>query len=184
MTTTIESHSKLSISKEERATRLTEAGKFWVNRISNDVSTASLVYKVSGEARGSVASEITAGKHTFFVDEPTALAGDDLAASPVEFALGAFIACQIVVYRLYAHNLGIVIDDISADAEGDLDVRGLFAIDPTIRPGFSAIRLNVKITGPETHERYEELRKIVDAHCPVLDLFANETPIYVTVSTK
>jgi uncharacterized OsmC-like protein len=137
---------------------------------------------VKGTGEGSVASAITAGKHSFHVDEPAALAGDDIAASPVEFALGALISCQIVVYRLYAQALGIVVDDVSIVAEGDLDARRLFGIEESVRAGFSDVRLAITITGPESEERYRELRDAVDAHCPVLDLFANPTPVSVTVA--
>lgn len=105
-----------------------------------------------------------------------------MAASPVEYALGALISCQIVVYRLYAQALGIQVDDIEIRSEGDLDARRLFGIDETVRAGFSAIRLEIAITGPETEEHYQQLREYVDAHCPVLDLFANPTPVSVTVS--
>jgi putative redox protein len=94
-------------------------------------------------------------------------------------ALGALNTCQIVVNRLYAHTLVIRVDSISATAEGDLDVKGLFGIDETVRPGFSAVRLKINVTGPEDDARYEELHKAVDAHCPVLDLFANQTPVSV-----
>ena len=52
----------------------------------------------------------------------------------------------------------------------------------TLRPGFSDVRLTITITGPESDERYQELRVAVDNHCPVLDLFANETPVSVTVA--
>ncbi len=171
-----------SITADARATRLTEAGTAWGDRIAQDVANGQLVYKVSGSGEGSVASTIVAGKHRFLVDEPGSLAGDDLAASPVEYALGALISCQIVVYRLYAQALGIAIDDILIDAEGDLDARRLFGIEESVRPGFGAIRLLVTITGPETEERYQELRNAVDAHCPVLDLFANPTPVSVTIA--
>lgn len=185
MSITINSASALApipaVSAAERTERLIEAGNFWGKRIAGDLSTAALTYTVTGEGHGSVASRLTAGKHVFHIDEPTGLAGDDIAASPVEIALGAFIACQIVVYRLYAQNLGIVIDTIEATAEGDLDVRGLFGMDKSVRPGFSAIRLNIRVSGPETDERYAELQIAVDANCPVLDLFANVTPVTVTL---
>jgi uncharacterized OsmC-like protein len=164
---------------EVRAERLAAAGTAWGDRISSNPASAHLTYTVKGVGEGSVASEITAGKHTFVVDEPAALAGDDVAASPVEVALGALISCQIVVYRLYAQNLGIRVDSVSATAEGDLDVNGLFGIDESVRPGFSAVRLKINVTGPEDDARYEELHKAVDAHCPVLDLFANATPVSV-----
>lgn len=168
-------------SAAERADRLVSAGAAWSERISNAPSSAALTFRAHGQGIGAVATRVTAGAHEFVVDEPAGLAGDDVAASPVEVALGALIACQIVVYRLYAQNLGIEIDSITADAEGDLDVRGLFGIDESVRPGFSGVRLTIKVTGPETDERYEELHRAVDAHCPVLDLFANATPVEVTL---
>jgi len=94
----------------------------------------------------------------------------------VEYALGALISCQVVVFRLYAQALGLTIDDLNITAEGDLDVRKIFGIDESVRAGFSGVRVNVEITGPNTAEEYENLRQIVDAHCPVLDIFANQVP--------
>lgn len=164
-----------------RADRLTVAGAAWGERIAADSTSAHLTFTVRGVAEGSVATRITSGKHTFLVDEPDALAGDDAAASPVEYALGALISCQVVVYRLYAHALGIQLDTVEIVAEGDLDVRGLFGIDDTVRSGFGDIRLAVTVTGSETQSRYEELRRAVDTHCPVGDLFANLTPLRSTI---
>ncbi len=170
-----------SIDADERARRLADAASAWAGRIATAPSSAHLTYRVNGVASGSVATEVTAGGHRFLVDEPDALAGDDLAASPVEYALGALISCQVVVYRLYAQALAIRIDDIEVRAEGDLDARRLFGIDESVRAGFGAVRLDIAITGPDSQERYDELRDVVDAHCPVLDLFANPTPVAVTV---
>ena len=164
------------VTAAERAERLTEAGVAWGERIAKDPQNAQLTYRVTGRGIGSVATEITAGKHRFLVDEPTALAGDDAAASPVEYALGALISCQVVVYRLYAQGLGLTIDEIEIVAEGDLDARTLFGIDGGTRAGFHGVRLKVDIQGPNTPEEYEKLREVVDAHCPVLDLFQNPVP--------
>lgn len=180
--TLLNSVSSPVVSADERASRLTTAGAAWGERIAANSESAALNYRVRGTAEGSVATRITAGKHEFVVDEPEALAGDDVAASPVEYALGALISCQVVVYRLYAQALGIRVDDISIVAEGDLDVRRLFGIDESVRAGFSDIRLAITITGPETSERYQELKTAVDTHCPVLDLFANTTPVSAVVS--
>jgi len=179
--TLIDTVSVPSISADDRAARLTGAATTWGDRIAADSTAALLTYRVGGAGEGSVASSIRAGKHTFLVDEPGALAGDDLAASPVEFALGALISCQIVVYRLYAQALGIRVDDIAVEAEGDLDARRLFGIDENVRAGFTEVRLAITLTGPESDERYQELRAAVDAHCPVLDLFANPTPVKIVV---
>lgn len=182
MTLTTTLTEPISVTSAERDNRLEQAATAWNERIAADTSTADLTYRVRGAGVGAVATAITAGRHEFLIDEPDALAGDDVAASPVEFALGALISCQVVVYRLYANALGIPFDDITVVAEGDLDARRLFGIDETVRAGFSAVRLVVTLTGPETQERYDELRDAVDAHCPVLDLFANPTPVSVTVA--
>lgn len=180
--TTANTGSTIAISAEDRAERLASAGQTWNERIAASAKNAQLVFSAKGSAQGSVSSVITAGKHTFTVDEPTPLAGDDAAPNPVEYALGALISCQIVVYRLYAHNLGLTIEGIDVSAEGDLDVQGLFGADETVRPGLSAVRVNVQITGPDSDEAYQELQTTVDAHCPVFDIFTNPTPIDVTVT--
>jgi hypothetical protein len=60
--------------------------------------------------------------------------------------------------------------------EGDLDLRSCFGVDGGARPGFTAIRVEVTVAGPESAERYAELAAAVDAHCPVLDLFQNPVP--------
>ncbi|WP_217183019.1 OsmC family protein [Streptomyces sp. AC495_CC817] len=164
------------VTAEQRAQRLSDAGAAWGERIAADPSAAALTYRVTGKGVGSVATEIRAGKHRFLVDEPGALAGDDVAPSPVEYALGALVSCQVVVFRLYAQALGLTIDEIEITAEGDLDVRKLLGIDETGRAGFHDVRVAVRITGPDAEERYEELRRVVDEHCPVLDLFANPVP--------
>ncbi|MCI4011348.1 OsmC family protein [Brevibacterium sp. ZH18] len=174
--------STVAISAEDRAARLASAGQAWNERIAASPKNAQLVFSAKGSAQGSVSSVIKAGKHTFTVDEPSPLAGDDAAPNPVEYALGALISCQIVVYRLYAHNLGLTIENLEVSAEGDIDVQGLFGADDTVRPGLSAVRVNVDITGPDSDEAYQELQKTVDAHCPVFDIFTNPTPIDVTVT--
>lgn len=166
----------------DRAQRLRAAGLAWNERIDGERTAAHLTYRVQGIGEGSVATRVRVGKHEFIVDEPDALAGDDVAASPVEYALGALISCQVVVYRLYAEVLGIPFDDITITAEGDLDAARLFGKDNAVRAGFGAVRLAIELIGPETQERYQELRDAVDKYCPVLDLFQNPTPVTTTVT--
>lgn len=173
-----------AITDAARTARLDAAAGAWGARIDADRSASKLTYRVTGEGEGSVATRVKAGKHTFVIDEPAALAGDDVGASPVEFALGAIIACQVVVFRLYSHALGIPFDEIRVTAEGDLDAARLFGKDDTVRPGFSAVRVVVELEGAEPIDRYEHLRQVVDAHCPVFDLFANETPVTTEVRKR
>ena len=91
----------------------------------------------------------------------------------MQYALASLGSCQAITYQFWAEQLGIGFDTLSVRVEGDLDIRGFFGFDDSVRPGFSAVRLEVTVTGPESPERYEELAAAVDEHCPVLDLFAN-----------
>ncbi|RMI32220.1 OsmC family protein [Nocardia stercoris] len=151
--------------------------------IAEDAARAQVVFRASGTPEGTVGSSISLGQYTIRIDEPPVLGGAGSAPNPVEAYLAALISCQVVTYRFWAQRLGIVVDDLTIEAEGDLDVRGFFGLDDTVRPGFGAVRVQVRLHGPETADRYRELQKAVDAHCPVLDLTTNPTPVTTTLIT-
>lgn len=120
--------------------------------------------------------------HEFTIDEPAALAGTNLGASPVEHLLASLGACQVITYQVWAAKLGIALDSVEVSLAGDLDVQGFFGLDPDVRPGFQSIDLTVRLNGPETSDRYAHLSKIVDEHCPVLDVLTVGVPVNSTFS--
>lgn len=140
-------------------------------------------YRAAGTGGEGLRSEIRIGRHTVVVDEPPSLGGEDGAPNPVETALAALLSCQVVTYRVWAAKLGIPLDDIAVDVDGDLDVRGFLGFDDAVRPGFGGVRVHVRLSGPAEPQRYRELAAAVDEHCPVLDLFRNTTPVTVTLAT-
>lgn len=162
-------------------TTLNEISHATAKAVATDPANAHFVFRAAGVTEGAVGSVVTARSHTVRVDEPPALGGADAAANPVEVYLAALISCQVVTYRFWAQRLGIAVDDIAITAEGDLDVRGFFGIDDAVRPGFQAVRVTVRISGPETEQRYAELQQAVDAHCPVLDLSTSVTRVSTTL---
>jgi uncharacterized OsmC-like protein len=143
--------------------------------IGAEPEKARIVYRTTGELTGPLLVQLSARKHTLEVDEPKGIGGGDAAASPVEYALVALASCQAITYRLWATKLGIRLDGLEIAVEGDLDLHGLFGLDD-VRPGFTAIRIDVTPTGPEP-DRFPELADAVDAHCPVLDLITKPTPV-------
>jgi putative redox protein len=117
------------------------------------------------------------------VDEPPALGGADSAPNPVEYALAALATCQEITYRLHADALGIQLDGVAVTVEGDIDLRGFFGVDPSIRPGFTAIRGFVSLDSPAPASDLRRLQDHVNAHCPVLDLVSAPTPVSFVLST-
>jgi uncharacterized OsmC-like protein len=148
-----------------------------LDAIAEDSTNAQASFVAEGTLVGVTEVDIRTGAHTFKVDEPTALGGTDLAANPVQYALASLGSCQAITYRVWAGQLGIELDTVTVRVEGDLDLRGFFGLDDTVRPGFTAVRLHVSVKGPESAERYDELARAVDTHCPVLDLFTNAVPV-------
>ena len=116
------------------------------------------------------------------VDEPPSLGGHDKAANPVEFALVALATCQEISYHLHAAALGIPLNDVSVALRGSLDLRGFFATDPAVRPGFLDIQGTVKFDSSASPEQLIALKESVDRHCPVLDLFRHPTPVSIVAA--
>lgn len=168
---------------EERDERLEAISTVTTGALTADPDAGHVQFTASGTGTGCVATDVSTRQHRFVVDEPASLGGDDSAANPVEYALGALVSCQVVTYRFWAARLGIALDDVEITAKGDLDVRGFFGVDDDVRPGFGGIELDVRLSGPESAERYAQLHEAVDQHCPVLDLFSNPTPVRTDLAT-
>ena len=151
--------------------------------VDDDPANAQAQFTAQGTLVGVTEVDIQTGEHSFKVDEPAALGGADVAANPVQYALASLGSCQAITYQFWAEQLGIGFDSLSVRVEGDLDIRGFLGFDEGVRPGLSAVRVEVTVTGPESPGRYEELAAAVDRHCPVLDLFANPVPVTRTLAS-
>jgi uncharacterized OsmC-like protein len=152
--------------------------------ITDDPAKARVLFTAQGTLVGVTEVDIQTGVHTFKVDEPRALGGENAAPNPVQYALASLGSCQAITYRLWAAQLGVCFDKLTVRVEGDLDIRGFYGFDDTVRPGFTAVRVEVTVAGPESAERYAELAAAVDEHCPVLDLFKNPVPVTRTIATE
>ncbi len=150
--------------------------------VGADPANAQATVQAQGHLVGPTEVALRSGRHSITVDEPAALGGEDAGASPVNYALVSLASCQAITYRFWAEQLGIALDDVEVKVEADLDLRGFFGLDDDVRAGFGEVRVQVTPKGPESPERYEELARTVDEHCPVLDLFANATPVSTTVA--
>jgi uncharacterized OsmC-like protein len=152
--------------------------------ISVDPANTAVVFSAAGSGDSGVATDIRIGRHEIRIDEPPTLGGADAAPNPVETALAGLLSCQVVTYRFWAAKLDIPLDDVEIETEGDLDVRGFFGLRDDVRPGFGAVRVKVRLTGPASPEQYRALQAAVDQHCPVLDLFSNPTPVSTELITR
>ena len=140
-----------------------------------------LTVTVKSENQGGFESKIFARDHTLTADQPFGFRGTNLGFKPSELLLAALAACQEVTWRLYAESLGIDIKRISIELRGTQDLRGFMGLDETIPPGFMEIEGEVRIDSSASATELEELQKLVDNHCPVLDDLTRNVPVKLTL---
>ena len=145
-------------------------------------SAAAAEVSAGGELVGTCEVEVRVGDRRVKVDMPEALGGNASAPSPGEYALASLGSCQAITYRIWSEKLGIRLDRLRVDVQDQIDIRGLFGLHDEVRPGFGKVDVHVELSGPEPSDRYEELRRAVNEHCPVLDIFANTVPIGTTLT--
>lgn len=138
---------------------------------------AKMVFRTSSVLGGRFRSDVRIRDHSLTIDEPESIGGSDLGPSPVEVILAALGSCQEITYRAFAAAMGIELDKVSVELEGDIDFRGFFAVDDAVRPGFDKIRAVVRIESSAPAADLEKLRGVVNSHCPVLDMLSNPVPV-------
>ena len=141
-----------------------------------DAQKAKATFVSSSALQDGLRSEVSIRQHSLTVDEPEALGGTDAGPNPVELVLAALGSCQEITYRAYATVMGIPLDHVSVTMEGDIDLRGFFGVDESVRAGYEAIRGTVHIESSASEEQLQQLRSAVNAHCPVLDILTNPVP--------
>lgn len=115
-------------------------------------------------------------------DEPVGLGGSDTAPNPVEQLLAALGNCLAVGYAANATGLGIEIDDLSIDLEGDLDLRTFLGLDPDGNAGFGAIRASVAIGADATPEQVARLHQQVVGTSPVGHTLSRAVPLSIELA--
>ena len=76
---------------------------------------------------------------------------------------------------------GIKLDEVESKLEGDLDLRGFFAISDEVRPGYEQIRVNFKVK--TDLENLETLKELIGLS-PVYDVVSNGTNVDVQIERK
>ncbi len=151
---------------------------------AGDPAKAKASFQSRSALQEGLRSEVELRQHRLIIDEPEALGGSDQGPNPVELILAALGSCQEITYRAFATALGIPLDSVRVELTGDIDLRGFFAVDPDVRPGYEAIRGTVHLESSADPETLEQLRQAVNQHCPVLDILANPVPVALALETQ
>jgi uncharacterized OsmC-like protein len=158
--------------------QITKAVEGLTRALAENPAAARAVFRATTvSAEDALSTESRIRTFALRLDEPPELGGTDTGPNPVEVVLAALGSCQAIVYRAYASVLGLRIDGVEVDARGHLDVRGFLNLAP-VSPGFSRVTFTTRVVSPEPPEKIAELARLVEAHCPVLDIL--RTPLDVS----
>jgi len=102
----------------------------------------------------------------FVSDEPHQLCGTNTQPNPQEYLLGALNACMTVGYVAGASLMGVELESLRIESEGNIDLRGFLGLSKTIPAGYDEIRYTVHIKGNGTPEQMRKIHEMVIATSP------------------
>ncbi|HEV7505232.1 MAG TPA: OsmC family protein [Thermoanaerobaculia bacterium] len=133
--------------------------------------------KTAGE---SMARSTTEARHfKIFMDEPPELGGQDGAASPLDYILAAHGGCLNYMTFFIAKELGIHVRSTEIEVTASLDPAKFAGTDRSVRAGYQAINVALKVDADATPEQLAKLRDEVEARCPVSDNLSQATPVSI-----
>ena len=104
-------------------------------------------------------------------DHPPELGGNNKGATAGELLLSTLGHCVTGGFASSAAVLGIPIESLRVEAEGDVDLQGMLGLpEPgAIRPGFQEFRLRYFVRSIASREQLENVAKMAEDLSPVKD---------------
>lgn len=128
-----------------------------------DTPDKSVLVKVGQEA---LLADVQAGRHTWFIDEPVAVGGQDLGPTPYDLLLSALGACTAITLRLYANQKKWPLEAVEVRLRHQRVHRQ--DCDKCEMPGemLEEVQKELRLIGPLTEEQRQRL-ELISQKCPV-----------------
>jgi uncharacterized OsmC-like protein len=127
--------------------------------------------------RDNLTADIEDGGWKLVADEGRDLGGDGHGPDPGVFTRAALGSCLAIGYVMWAAVFEVPIESVEVVVEADYDARGLFGLDDSMAPGWSAVRYTARITSAAPEARVRELVGYADKHSSVLDIIQRAIPV-------
>ncbi len=109
-----------------------------------------------------------------------ATGGDGLSLCSGDMLLEALVACAGVTLKAVATAIGVILNDATVYAEGDLDFRGTLGVSKDAPVGFQSIRLKFDLDSDADQEQLESLMKLTERYCVVYQTVSSAQNISVS----
>jgi uncharacterized OsmC-like protein len=104
-------------------------------------------------------------------DHPPELLGTNKGATSVEVLLAALGHCIASGFAIYGAHMGIPIESLTVEIEGDIDLQGMLGLPEPgkVRPGYQEIRAKYYVKSKAPREQLEKLAKMSEDLSPTRD---------------
>jgi uncharacterized OsmC-like protein len=156
---------KTVIQRHQKALRL---------RPSIGIGTAATTARIRA---GSSTCDLEDGKWKLVADESEGDGGAGLGPDPGVFGRAALASCLAIGYVMWADYFGVRIDDVEVVVEADYNASGLFGVDDSLPPRWSAMRYTTHISSDAPEEKVREMVAYADRHSSLLHAFKDAIPV-------
>jgi uncharacterized OsmC-like protein len=123
----------------------------------------------SAQSDTPIACSVEVGQALFDAQAHSGVGGSGTAACSGDLLLGALAACAQLTCQLVAAAMGIPIEHIRVDVEGEMDLRGTLGISKDVPVGFQDIHARFDISAPQaTQEQLDALKEKTEQYCVVM----------------
>ena len=135
-------------------------------------------------AEGAIACKVETGRALIEAGLHPATGGSGLEACSGDMLLEALVACAGVTLKAVATAIDFKLRGGSVRAEGDLDFRGTLGVDRAAPVGFRDIRLHFTLDTDEPEEKRQNLLRLTERYCVVLQTLRNPPSIAADLAAK
>ena len=142
---------------------------------------SNLKFSAKAKSENDTKTVVEARGFKITIDEPESLGGTNAGANPVEYMLAALSGCLNVVGHLVAKEMGIHLNGLEIELEGDLNPARFVGKSMEDRAGYKEIRVMIKPDTDADRATLDQWIKAVENRCPVSDNLANATPLHISL---
>ena len=104
-------------------------------------------------------------------DHPQELLGTDKGPTSVEVLLAALGHCIASGWATYGAHMGVPIESLRIEAEGDIDLQGMLGLPEPgkVRPGYQHIRVTHYVKSKAPKEKLEQVKQMAEDLSPTKD---------------
>jgi len=151
-------------------------------KYKNSPETAVITLHAKGALDdGAIACKVETGRALAVAGLHPATGGSGAELCSGDMLLEALVACAGVTLKAVSTALEIPLQKAEVFAEGDLDFRGTLGVAKDAKVGFQAIRLRFEIASAAAQDRLDQLLKLTERYCVVLQTLRGNAALSVSM---